>query len=363
MDQVFGNAGSVTQQPNLSTISPAQSQLQQILASLAGGAVPSLLGRAQGGAPALPAPTQFAAPLTGEQTSLIGDITGQATTGNTPAVLGNAQQALTQILSGQPLDYSQYFKDVIAAPLENTFNTQTLPGIKAAFARSAGGTTSSGDNTGYSAAVGQATDSLNRSLASAQSSLGATAITNAQQERAQGVSQAPGLASSFLTTLGQALSAASLPQQTEQTQLTGQANWANTALSFLSSLFGGSGALANQGTVQQGNTVAMQPFSGILPSLIGTGGLLGSAAIMSDPRVKDIKGKSKALDVIKKLTVKDAKYKWEGEDKFRPMLMADNVEKVYPQAAVRISNLGHVKPHELIALLVKGVQELEKKAA
>lgn len=279
MDQVFGTSPSVTQEPNVSNINPTQLGLQSLLANQYGSLLPGISQNIQMGQPGIPYPTQFAAPLTGQQNQLIDSIVGSATGGNASGVLGNASTALTQILSGQPLDYSQYFKDVIATPLENTFSEETLPAIKAAFARSAGGTTSTGDNTGYEGAINQATRNLNQNLQSANTSLGTTAITNAQQERAQGVSQASGLASSFLNNLTTALGAASLPQQTEQTQLTGQANWANNALAFLSSLFGGSGSLSSAGTVSQGNTVVKPGSPGYLGDLFaGFGGALGKAA-------------------------------------------------------------------------------------
>lgn len=279
MDQVFGTSPGVTQAPNVSSINPVQLMLQQLVAGQLSSAIPSLFGNVQSGQPALPAPTQFAAPLTNTQTGLIGDIVGNATGGNAPAITGDATTALKQILSGQPQDYSQYFKDSIAAPLENTFSTQTLPAIKAAFAQSAGGPTSTGMNTGYSAAVGDATNSLNQTLQSAMSSLGATAATNAANNQVAGVNAAPNLAASTLQNLVTGLGAATLPQQTQQTQLTGQANWANTALNFLNSILGGGINLSGQGTIQQGNTVVTPGSPGYFGSILGGAGQGAGAGI------------------------------------------------------------------------------------
>lgn len=361
MDQVFGTSPKVTQEPNVSSLNPTQLALQGLLAGQYSNAIPGLLGSAQSGNPALPYNQPFAAPVTPLEGGLIGDIVGSATGGDAMAPLGAASTALTQILSGQPQDFSQYFKDDIAAPLENTFSTQTLPAIKAAFARSAGGTTSTGPNTGYSGAVGQAATNLGQQLQAADTSLGTTAITNAQNLQLQGVSQAPNLASAFLNNLGTGLSAADLYRQVQQTQLTGQTNWANTGLQFLSSLFGGGNQLSSTPDVQQGNTVVNPGSPGYLGYLLGgIGGMIGHA---SDPRLKDISEEDNpALAVLRRLKVKDAKYKWEPKGKERPMLMADNVEEVLPSAAMRLKGVGFIKPSELIPLLVRGVQELSEAA-
>lgn len=278
MDQVFGISPSAVQEPNVSSINPAQLALQSLIAAQYSNILPSLAGNILSGRPGLQAPNDFAAPLSTTETGLISDIVGEGTGGAPGQTLGSAQSALTQILSGQPIDYSQYFKDSIATPLENTFSERTLPALKAAFARSAGGGTSTGMNTGYSAAVGHATEDLNQQLQSAASSLGATAETNAAQQRVQGVSMAPNLALSFLQPLTTALGAADMPRQIQQQELTGQTNWALNAIQLLSSLFGGAGNLASQGTVQQGNTVVNPGSPGYLGSLIaGIGSGAGKA--------------------------------------------------------------------------------------
>lgn len=356
MDLFGGSNGSVVQEPNVSAINPTQLALQSLLA----GQAPGLVSNIHAGNPALPYNQPFAAPVTPLEGGLIGDIVGSATGGNASSTLGNASTALNQILSGQPQDFSQYFKNDIAQPLENTFSTQTLPAIKAAFARSAGGTTSTGPNTGYSGAVGQAATQLGQQLQAADTSLGTTAITNAQQLQSQGVSQAPNLASSFLSTLGSGLSAADLYRQVQQTQLGGEANWANTGLNYLSSL----NSLASAPTIQQGNTVATQPSAGALPSILSLIGTIAGAAMLSDPRLKDISEEDNpALAVLRRLKVKEAKYKWESKGKERPMLMADDVEEKFPAAAFRVGGVGMIKPYELIPMLVRGVQELDRKAA
>lgn len=271
---LFGQQPNVVQEPNVSSINPTQLSLQSVLSQLIGGTAGTSTGAATSGSPALPYPTQFAAPLTSTQNSLIDQIVGNqgglTTAANQP--INAAQSALTQILSGQPQNFSQYFTNDIAQPMENVFQQQTLPALKAAFAGSAGGTNTVGQNTGYSAAVGQATENLNQQLQQASTALGTQAQTTAQQLQSQGVSQAPGLSSQILsnyfTPATTALSAATLPQQTQQTQLTGQANWANTALNFLSSLFGTGTGLASSGTVQQGNTVVNPGSPGLLLSAL-----------------------------------------------------------------------------------------------
>ena len=368
MDQVFGSSPKVDQQPNVSVLNPTQLALQSILAGQYSSAIPGMLSNVEHGSPAIGYNDPFAAAVTPQEGGLISDIIGAGTTGPAAGTLNTAQQALEQVLSGQPQDFSQYFQNDIATPLENTFSQRTLPALKAAFARSAGGNTSTGPNTGYSAAVGQATQDLGQQLQASDTALGTQAITTAMNNRVSGLSMAPGLASSFLNNLTTGLSAADLYRQVQQAQLSGQANWAQTGLNFLSGLTGQGNQISSVPTIQQGNTVVNPGNPGLIaPLLGGLGqglGMLGGAFMMSDPRLKDIEEEdNKALSVIKKLTVKKAKYKWEPKGHERQMLMADNVERVYPKAAGKIAGYGAVNTKELIPLLVRGIQELSKKAA
>lgn len=278
MDQVFGTSPKVTNNP-YSNLSPAQSQLQQLLTELSSQYAPGMFANVAGGNAAVPYSGRFAAPLTGDTTQLISDIMGTVGAGGQAHdVLNTAQGTLDKILSGTPQDYSKYFQDTIAAPAEQTFSQQTLPALKAAFARSAGGTNTVGANTGYSSAVGQATQALETALTGAQTSLGTQAVTQANNNMVSGLSMAPGLSSQFLQNYLGAIGPSAMPQQVQQTELAGQYGQYANSLNFLNSFFGQGGSLASAPTEQM-NTVVTPGSPGYIGYLMaGFGSAIGKMA-------------------------------------------------------------------------------------
>ena len=64
-----------------------------------------------------------------------------------------------------------------------------------------------------------------------------------------------------------------------------------------------------------------------------------------------------AIDIIKKLEIK--KFDWKHNDEHDIGLIAEEVEKVYPEAVWKEGDVVMgLKPLTLIALLLKGMQEL-----
>lgn len=275
-DQILGTKPSISNDP-YATISPAQQQLQSVLAGLTKQNLPNYISNINSGQAAIPYGGQYAAPLTADTNSLIQQIMGTVSPGGASSnILGNAQNALTKILGGQPQDFSSYFQNSVAAPEERVFNEQTLPALKAAFARSAGGTNSVGGNTGYSAAVGQATEGLDQNLNSAMTSLATQAVTQANNNMVSGVGMAPGLSSQFLQNYLGAIAPSTLPQQVQQQQLSGQYGQYANSLNFLSSFFGQGAGLASSPTMNM-NTVVNPGSPGYLSYLIsGLGQGLGA---------------------------------------------------------------------------------------
>jgi hypothetical protein len=88
------------------------------------------------------------------------------------------------------------------------------------------------------------------------------------------------------------------------------------------------------------------------------------APLFSDPTLKHVKGKTRgALDAIRRLQVKDARYRWEPPGAERPMMMADNVERMAPHAAIGDPPMRAVDMREIVPLLARGVQELDQRTS
>lgn len=124
-----------------------------------------------------------------------------------------------------------------------------------------------------------------------------------------------------------------------------------------------SGAL---GGATLGSSLLPSIFSGMSSGMgAGIGGVLGALSFFSDRRAKDIGGRyTRALKDLRRLTVSDAKYKWEGDDAKRPMIMADEVQAVLPHAVIGEKGgplLQAVRGVDLLPMLVAGVNELSRK--
>jgi hypothetical protein len=116
------------------------------------------------------------------------------------------------------------------------------------------------------------------------------------------------------------------------------------------------------------------PFTSPSSTTMGSGGgqdntlqtigtLASIAAIAaSDPALKHVKGKTgSALDRIRGLEVRDARYRWEPPRTERPMLMADNVGDVLPQAVSGKAPVRMINMNEIVPTLVQGIKELDRR--
>lgn len=214
---LFGSKPKVQSQPVQGTLDPAQKGVESTLA-----------GILQQGPDAAVTPYggQFAAPLSGLENTSLAALEQQAMSQTSPANPATAAtaaggSALTDIFNAGPQDFEDYYQTNIENPAIKDFNEKTVPGISAAFARSAGGTYGS-DRAN---SIGRATKDLTDSLVKARSGL---AFQTQQQNTANKLSAAsvlPNLGAAGTSTvnnLATILAAGGVPRGVEQTQLSGQ---------------------------------------------------------------------------------------------------------------------------------------------
>lgn len=274
-DAFFGSSPSA-QSTSYSTINPQQNDLLNFVSQLltSGNAAPGT----QPYTGELTAPMQpiLSTDFSGILQNLLG-----LTTGSGPAstTLNNASGALNNILTGNqitPEQEAQYFQTSVAAPLEKTFQQQTLPSIEGFFGRSAGGT----QGSDYSKTVANATGQLNDTLAQQATNL---AFNTQQQNFANQLSAAqlsPGVASAGLNQLLSVLGAGTQQQNVAQQGLTNQysefqrqqGQTQSYIQDFIQAALGGT---------QGNNLVGLPGSTGLLPSFVGsTGGSLGLASLL-----------------------------------------------------------------------------------
>lgn len=184
--------------------------------------------------------------------------------------------------------------------------------------------------------------------------LGTPAFTNVVQPQGQGLLQSllPGLGS-----------------------LLGQEGGASTLLGNLGSLGSGvSGLFGGGGGSTFGNPMAVFGAPGVAgPAAGGAGGLMGGIGnlaggigglvqgLLSDKRLKEnIEPIKNALDKVKGLSGKTYHYTFSPEQS-EGGIIAQDLERVLPEAVVEINGIKLVKYEAVIALLVNAVNELSKK--
>lgn len=104
---------------------------------------------------------------------------------------------------------------------------------------------------------------------------------------------------------------------------------------------------------------------GIGSSLIDVAGQIGAAVITkSDERCKEnIIQIDDALEKVKALNGKTYNYKTNSPQNRDGGLIAQDIEKVLPEAVVEIDGIKYVKYEAIVALLVNAINELARKAA
>jgi hypothetical protein len=265
------------------TVSPEQTGLIQLLSNL--------FNTGQG--TIQPAQGTFAAPVTGPQQQVLTQLQGQAGTPSTSG-LPEAQSAVTGALTALPgvqnfqapqIDPTQAFTQGVVQPLTTNFNQNILPGISGAQGGSAGGAF----GTEGLQAKQNAVTNLNQTLAQtgAQYALGAAqsnqqADLTANAQRLAAISTTPGVAGASATLPGttasanvspliQILTALGLPQQTQQTQISGSYNVGQQSLADLMT--------AAFSPTQTTTGIGSGGASGALPSLLQAAGPIIAALL------------------------------------------------------------------------------------
>lgn len=109
--------------------------------------------------------------------------------------------------------------------------------------------------------------------------------------------------------------------------------------------------------VQQGHYAP-----GLGSQLLGAGSTLGAAALLSDERIKEnIEHIDDALEKIKELDGKTYNFIMNQTDDRDAGLIAQDIEKILPEAVVEIEGIKYVKYQSIVALLVNAVNELSRK--
>lgn len=104
--------------------------------------------------------------------------------------------------------------------------------------------------------------------------------------------------------------------------------------------------------------------SEILPAAGAIAGSLGGLALLSDKHSKEnIVSISNALEKVKALDGKTYNYKTKDSKDRDGGLVAQDIEKVLPEAIVEIDGVKYVKYEAVVALLVNAVNELARKVA
>jgi len=254
--------------------------------------------------------------------------------GNTtnPAIAGAAPQAATSlesILSGSPQDLQSYFKTNVFDPLNQAFQQDTLPAINSAMGASLGGPQS----TAAADSVARATNNFENTLAATQGDL---AYRTAQQDitnKLTAASALPGVANQplqqLMTLLGAGGTVPGLEQQNVTNQLQGFQDVSGNTQKILGDLI----AFLGQQTLTPANqNIANGGSSGAAGGLMqGAGSILSALAIggvLSDRRLK--------TDIKRVGELKDGtpiyRYRYKGTPNYHIGVMADEVERKYPEA-------------------------------
>lgn len=332
---LFGKSPKVVAEPPPApqpAITGAQQGVQNSLASILGPLISSSVtpgglfpGTSYSGQNA---GTQFAAPVTGQQNDLISAIVNAAAGGQSAQTSGAAQTTLQGLFNQKPMDWTQAFNS-IAQPLQQQFSSQTIPAIMAAAATSAGGKMQGG-NTGINHAIDQATQNLTSSESNAASQLAYQSNQASVQNILSALGLAPSLTASPINNLGSALGAATLPQTTQQTQLSGQEQaFQQQMQNFLSLLGVGSGfGTATDVAFPKGDTVVNPGQEGLVNQLlVAVAGNAGKMIGASDRRLKeDIKlvGQKNGFNIYQ--------FKYIGLPDTYEGVMADEVKQTRPDA-------------------------------
>jgi len=281
--------------------------------------------------------------------------------------LGIGQQILQS--AGQPYDPTgakEYWEQSFKAPAMQTWQRDIIPGLKESFSDGA-----------LNRALARSAESLGLGLSGQLGSILQSDRENYLNRQMQGA----GLAGSFaqlpgqLATQGQQLAAGglgemgfmgameqALRQQTAEAQ---QQQWGeaqpyeNPWLQRFASLVLGTPAFENIGFQGFYKPSTFETLAGAAAQ--GGGAYFGAKAA-SDRRLKDnIEPVENALEKVEQLEGKTFHYIWKPQAEREAGLIAQDLEKVLPEAVVEINGIKFIKYDGVIALLVNAVKELNQK--
>lgn len=221
------------------------------------------------------------------------------------------------------------FKTGVVDPMMQQYKQQVLPGLQQRFVDA---------NAGSSSALNQALASSANDLTTQMGQMYLPFKQSQQQTQLAAAGGLTGMTSPMLQYQGQQY---------------GQYNQANAnRMSALSGL----GGLAGQQTF----TPLISQQSGIMGPLIGAGGAIGAAAMLSSEKVKEnIIPYNKGLEIIKDLDVKHYDYKKEvGGAKNKIGVIAETLPD---EICSEMNGIRCVDAYGLISLLINSVKQLNEK--
>lgn len=231
---------------------------------------------------------------------------------------------------------------------QSMFQQQTIPSIMSAL-----GETGAARGSGAMDILGREGRNLSLGLASQFAPMQYQGLQDTLSRQAQ----MPSIAANLTGTIGelgglQRSFGEALKDYQMQRWEAGQP-WTNPALNYLSAALGQPmTAYSQAGRMGYREPAFMETYGG---SLFGLGGLA-----MSDERFKEnIKPIDNALDKIKQLDGKT--YNFLFNNKPDCGVIAQDLEKILPEAVIEQNNIKYVKYEAVIALLVNAVKELARK--
>lgn len=300
-------------------------------------------------------PGETIAPFSGETQSAISRLAARGAGGS--PVVGSAQQNNYDTTSGKFLDLKSnpYFQDALTASLEpstRNFNNSVLPAITSQFAMSGRGSSGA-----HESAVMDSADILARAQAGAGATMGANVYNNERGLQRDAVNAAPALANQDYIDINQLGSAGQTKDNQAQAKIdesiarynydnNSQWDYINRYLASVNGGYPGGEYSGTSNTYGMRTTPGSNTFANIFGSGLGLAGLgLQAYSAFSDERLKDdIKPVGKLNDGQ---TVYSYRYK--GDDITQIGLLAQEVEKVRPEAVSVDPASGFKKVHYGVA--------------
>ncbi len=303
-------------------------------------------------------------------------------------IANSAGQAITTPLDFSKLQAQPTGLQGVAAPGTSAYNDQVNQAIQGAYQSQIGliqpgmeqkqrQLTSSLENAGIpqgSEAWNNAQNLLASQQAQQTNALAGQSVGAGQAEQAALQQEALAQAQSNAQLQGAARTQGITEQQLQQTQPINELaallqgapaiqnpnvqNPAQTGVAPTDLLGAQSLSQAARNVAYQGQVAAQNSNNSALSGLLGSG---LAAALVSDRRAKIIGSEyDGALEALDSLTVSRARYKWEKPTAERPMIMADEVAKVLPDAVIAGMADGYdaIKPADLIPVLIAAVKQL-----